>query len=135
MHYAGDAVLVMLEAVVDALSCAAQIQNELSVRNGGLPDERKVQIRIGVDSGDAIEDRGGIYGDGVNVAARLESLADPGGICISDAVRTAADNILRIEPRYCIRTFAESQPFRGADVLDRHVEGLRMAGLPESFVQ
>ena len=89
MHYAGDAVLAMFEAVVDAVSGAVAIQNELQTRNQDLPDERKVQFRIGVNLGDVIEDRGDIYGDGVNVAARLESLADPGGICISDAVRSA----------------------------------------------
>ncbi len=89
MHYAGDAVLAMFEAVVDALSGAVAIQNELQKRNQDLPDERKVQFRIGVNLGDVIEDRGDIYGDGVNVAARLESLADPGGICISESVRTA----------------------------------------------
>ena len=89
MHYAGDAVLAQFSAVLDALSSAVAIQNELRVRNEALPDERKVQFRIGVNLGDVIEDRGDIYGDGVNVAARLESLADPGGICISDAVRSA----------------------------------------------
>ena len=89
MHYAGDAVLAMFEAVVDAVSCAAHIQNDLETRNEDLPDERKVQFRIGVNMGDVIEDRDDIYGDGVNVAARLESLAEPGGICISESVHTA----------------------------------------------
>ncbi len=94
MHYAGDAVLAMFEAVVDALSCAAQLQLDLKARNEDLPDERKVQFRIGVNLGDVIEDRGDIYGDGVNVAARLESLAEPGGICISESVHTAVGNKL-----------------------------------------
>ena len=89
MHYAGDAVLARFDAVVDTLSSAVAIQNELKDRNQDLPDERKVQFRIGVNLGDVIEDRGDIYGDGVNVAARLESLAEPGGICISESVRTA----------------------------------------------
>jgi TolB-like protein/class 3 adenylate cyclase/Flp pilus assembly protein TadD len=94
MHYAGDAVLAMFEAVVDALSCAAQIQSDLKTRNGDLPDERKVQFRIGLNLGDVIEDRDDIYGDGVNVAARLESLAAPGGICLSESVYTAVSNKL-----------------------------------------
>jgi len=89
MHYAGDAVLAKFDAVVDALSSAVSVQEQLKNRNTDLPDERKVQFRIGVNLGDVIEDRGDIYGDGVNVAARLESLADEGGICISESVRTA----------------------------------------------
>ena len=97
MHYAGDAVLAQFVAVLDALACAVAIQNELQARNQELPDERKVQFRIGVNSGDVIEDRGDIYGDGVNVAARLESLAEPGGVCISQAVRTAVGNTLPFE--------------------------------------
>jgi class 3 adenylate cyclase len=97
MHYAGDAVLAQFAAVVDALSAAVTIQNELQTRNEALPDERKVRFRIGVNSGDVIEDRGDIYGDGVNVAARLEALAEPGGVCISDAVRTAISNKLPVE--------------------------------------
>ena len=94
MHYAGDAVLARFDAVVDAVSSAMDIQEQLRARNSDLADERKVQFRIGVNSGDVIEDRGDIYGDGVNVAARLESLAQPGGICISDAVRIAVGNKL-----------------------------------------
>jgi class 3 adenylate cyclase/lipopolysaccharide biosynthesis regulator YciM len=89
MHYAGDAVLAKFDAVVDALSSATEIQIQLASQNEKLPDERKVYFRIGVNLGDVIEDRGDIYGDGVNIAARLESLAYPGGICISEAVRSA----------------------------------------------
>jgi class 3 adenylate cyclase/TolB-like protein len=96
MHYAGDAVLAKFDAVVDALSAAVVIQNEINTRNEDVPDERKVEFRIGINSGDVIEDRGDIYGDGVNVAARLEGLAEPGGICISDAVRSAVGKKLDI---------------------------------------
>jgi adenylate cyclase len=96
-HYAGDAVLAKFEAAVDALSCATDIQQQLSEQNKELPDERKLDFRIGVNLGDVIEDRGDIYGDGVNIAARLESLADSGGICISDAVRSAVKKKLGLE--------------------------------------
>ncbi len=86
MHYAGDAVLAKFAAVVDAISAAVAIQSELRTRNQDLPDDRKVQFRIGVNLGDVIEDRDDIYGDGVNIAARLESLAPPGGVCITGQV-------------------------------------------------
>jgi adenylate cyclase len=89
VHYAGDAVLADFATVSSALECAASIQQELKVRNEDLADERKVQFRIGINLGEVIVDRNDIYGDGVNVAARLESLADPGGICISESARTA----------------------------------------------
>lgn len=89
MHYAGDAVLAKFEAVVDAVSSAVDIQRQLAQRNQELPSESKVDFRIGINLGDVIEDRGDIYGDGVNIAARLESLAKPGGICVSEAVRSA----------------------------------------------
>ncbi len=97
MHYAGDAVLAKFDAVVDAMSAAVAAQNELRACSADVPDERKVQFRIGVNLGDVIEDRGDIYGDGVNVAARLESLADPGGICIADAVRSAIGKKLDLD--------------------------------------
>ena len=96
MHYAGDAVLAKFDAVVDAMSAAVAVQNELKACNADVPDERKVQFRIGVNLGDVIEDRGDIYGDGVNVAARLEALANPGGICISESVRTAVGKKLNL---------------------------------------
>ena len=94
MHYAGDAVLAMFEAVADALSCAATIQSDLKERNAELTTEQKLQFRIGVNLGDVIEDRGDIYGDGVNIAARLESLADAGGICVSQSVYDAVSSSL-----------------------------------------
>ena len=97
MHYAGDAVLAQFSAAVDAVSCAVAIQNELVRRGADLADDRRVDFRIGVNLGDVIEDRGDIYGDGVNVAARLETLADPGGICISDAVRSGIGKKLGLD--------------------------------------
>jgi len=97
MHYAGDAVLAKFDAVVDAMSAAVAIQSELKTRNESLPGERKVEFRIGLNSGDVIEDRGDIYGDGVNVAARLEALAEPGSICISESVRTALGKKLDLD--------------------------------------
>ncbi len=97
VHYAGDAVLADFGTVVDALTCAGAIQRDLAERNAGIPDDRKVQFRIGANLGDVIVDGEEIYGDGVNVAARLESLAEPGGICISDAVRTAVGKKLDLD--------------------------------------
>jgi len=86
VHYAGDAILADFPSVVTAVHCAVEIQKELAARNAGIPDDRKVQFRIGVNLGDVIVDRDDIYGNGVNVAARLEGLADPGGICVSGSV-------------------------------------------------
>ena len=96
MHYAGDAVLAMFDAVVDSLTCAIDIQQELKVQGRELPERRRLSFRIGLNLGDVIEDRGDIYGDGVNIAARLESLADPGGICISGSVHDAIGNKLAL---------------------------------------
>jgi class 3 adenylate cyclase/pimeloyl-ACP methyl ester carboxylesterase len=87
---AGDSVLAEFGSVVDAVQCAVEIQKELKVRNGGLPETRRMEFRIGVNLGDVIEDEEQILGDGVNIAARLESLAESGGICISG---TAYDQV------------------------------------------
>lgn len=100
MHYAGDAVLAMFDAVVDAVACACAIQGKLQEDNVGLPEERQVHFRIGVNLGDVIEDDSDIYGDGVNVAARLESLAEPGGICVSEAVYGALGNKLPVRGQF-----------------------------------
>jgi TolB-like protein len=71
-------------SVVDAMRCALDVQRGMAERNAGVPDEKRIEFRIGINVGDVIIDRGDIFGDGVNVAARLEGLAKSGGICISD---------------------------------------------------
>jgi adenylate cyclase len=79
----GDNILAEFPSVMDAVQSAAKIQKELAERNAELPEHRRMAFRIGVNLGDVIEDEGTIYGDGVNIAARLEALAEGGGICIS----------------------------------------------------
>ncbi len=86
----GDNVLAEFTSVVDAVQCAVSVQKELQARNAELPEDRRMAFRIGINLGDVIEEGDRIYGDGVNIAARLEGLADPGGICIS---KTAFDQI------------------------------------------
>jgi len=91
----GDNVLAEFGSVVDAVRCAVDIQKELKVKNSDLPENRRMEFRIGVNLGDVIEDGEQILGDGVNIAARLESLSEAGGICISgtafDQVRNKVD--------------------------------------------
>ncbi len=79
----GDNVLAEFASAVDALECAVAIQEALEEKNSQLPDDRKMVFRMGINIGDVIVEGGEIYGDGVNIAARIEGLADPGGICIS----------------------------------------------------
>ena len=97
VHFAGGAVQADFGTVTDAVTCAATIQQDLRPKDQELPDEQKVRFRIGVNLGEVIIDRDNIYGDGVNVAARLESLANVGGICISESVRTALGNKLSLD--------------------------------------
>src|SRR5580704_6567108 len=80
----GDGVLIEFVSAVDAARCAVAIQRGMSERNAPLPPEIRVELRIGVHLGDIIIEEDDIFGDGVNIAARLESIAQPGGICISD---------------------------------------------------
>jgi class 3 adenylate cyclase/tetratricopeptide (TPR) repeat protein len=96
-HYAGDAVLADFASVTDALACAMHVQQMLRERSAHLPPERRLQFRIGINLGDVIDDRDEVYGDGVNVAARLERLAVPGGICVSDAVYAAIGSRLPVD--------------------------------------
>jgi adenylate cyclase len=86
----GDNILAEFGSVVDAVQCSVAAQNEFKARNAELPENRRMEFRIGVNLGDVIEEENRIYGDGVNIAARLEALSDPGGICIS---KTAFDQI------------------------------------------
>jgi adenylate cyclase len=83
----GDGMLVEFHSVVDAVLCAAEVQHRMAKRNVDVAPARWMQFRIGINLGDVIVDGNDIFGDGVNVAARLEMLADPGGICVSGAVR------------------------------------------------
>ena len=91
----GDNLLAEFSSVVDAVECAVGIQKELKTRNTELPENRRMEFRIGVNLGDVIEEGGRIYGDGINIAARIESLSEAGGICISgtafDQVRNKVD--------------------------------------------
>src|SRR5438270_4675583 len=82
----GDGLLAEFASVVDAVRCAVEVQRGMVDREPEVPEERRIKFRIGVNLGDVIAEEHDIFGDGVNVAARLEALAEPGGICISGAV-------------------------------------------------
>ena len=95
---AGDSVLAMFDSVVEAVQCAAELQQELTARNASLPEARRMAFRVGVNLGDVIEQAdGSIYGDGVNIAARLQALADPGGIYLSGTAYDQIKNKLSLD--------------------------------------
>ena len=96
----GDNVLAEFVSVVNAVRCAVEIQKELKARNADLPENRRMEFRIGVNLGDVIEDGEQILGDGVNIAARLESLSEAGGICISGTVYDQIENKLDLKYDY-----------------------------------
>jgi adenylate cyclase len=80
----GDGLLVEFVSAVDAARCALEVQSGIAEQNVGVPQDKRIEFRIGIHVGDIIVDENDIFGDGVNIAARLEGIADPGGICISD---------------------------------------------------
>ena len=86
----GDGFLIEFASVVDALRCAAAAERAMAGRNAGIAEAERIELRIGIHQGDIVVDDGDILGDGVNVAARLEALADPGGICVSARVQEDA---------------------------------------------
>jgi class 3 adenylate cyclase len=96
----GDNLLAEFASVVDAVQCAVEIQKELKVRNDKLPINRRMEFRIGVNLGDVVEEEDKIFGDGVNIAARMESLADGGGISISKIVYDQVKNKLTLRYGY-----------------------------------
>src|SRR5512136_686255 len=97
---AGDSVLAEFGSVVDAVQCAVEIQQVLRAKNAVVPENRRMEFRIGINLGDVIEEGDTIYGDGVNIAARLEGLAEPGGICISESTYQQIENKLPLQYDY-----------------------------------
>ena len=96
----GDNVLAEFASVVDAVQCAVEIQQVLRAKNAVLPENRRMEFRIGINLGDVIEEGEQIYGDGVNIAARLEGLAETGGICISESAYQQIENKLPLRYQY-----------------------------------
>ena len=112
MGTAGDSVLAEFASVVDAVQCAVEIQQELKARNADLPENRRMEFRIGVNLGDVIEDGDTIYGDGVNIAARLEGIAEAGGICISGSAYQQVENKLPLRYDYLGNKLLRTLPSR-----------------------
>ena len=100
MNAPGDSIFAEFPSVVDAVAGAVEIQRELTERNAGLPDDKRMAFRIGINLGDVISEQDAVYGDGVNIAARLESLADAGGICIARNVFDQVKGKLPLDYEY-----------------------------------
>ena len=94
---AGDGLLAEFPSVINAAECAVEIQTIMATRNEGMPTTRRMQFRIGINLGDVIHDENRIYGDGINIAARLEGIAEPGGICISRQVFDQVSRALKAD--------------------------------------
>src|SRR3954467_10712974 len=126
----GDGMLVEFQSVLDALRCAARVQRELAERNQPVAAERRMEYRVGIHQGDIVVEDDDIFGDGVNIAARLEGVAEPGGICVSARVQEdaagrldldfedlgdqALKNIARPVRGYRVRTDTLTPPVAGA---------------------
>jgi len=96
----GDNLLAEFDSAVDAVQCAVDVQKELKGKNQKLPEEKRLEFRIGINIGDVIQDGGRLFGDGVNVAARIEGLADAGGICVSRSTYDQIKNKLKLSYDY-----------------------------------
>jgi adenylate cyclase len=117
----GDALLAEFAAVTDAVNCSVDIQRELAERNTDLPDNRRMDFRIGINLGEVMVKGEEIYGDGVNIAARLEALAEPGGVCISRPVYDQVKSKLEFEYEYLGEQQVKniSEPVRAYQVLTK----------------
>jgi adenylate cyclase len=104
------------------------MQRELAERNAELSYERRMQFRIGVNVGDVVEEEDRIYGDGVNIAARVEGLAEAGGICISGRVYDQVENKLNLEYE-SLESYSKRLPYKNKADIERYVAALRKAGL------
>jgi class 3 adenylate cyclase len=147
----GDGILIEFASVVEAVRCAIEVQRRMISRNTDVPTDKRIEFRVGVHLGDVVVDGDDLMGDGVNIAARLEGMAEPGGICLSgDAYRQVKAK--SISPRAIWGSSASSpQDYRrtspcqsraadfgpqkptlsGADDWTRYEAGLRRTGLPE----
>jgi len=96
----GDNLLAEFGSAVDAVQCAVEVQKDLKVKNQELPEDKRMEFRIGINIGDVIQDGGRLFGDGVNVAARIESLAEAGGICVSRSTYAQIKNKLKLSYDY-----------------------------------
>ena len=110
----GDNLLAEFSSVIDAVECAVKIQQELKIKNANLIEDRQMEVRIGINLGDVVEEDSRIYGNGVNIAARLEGLAKPGGICISrtayDQVKTKLDLGYEYLGEHSVKNISEAVP-------------------------
>jgi len=139
----GDNLLSEFVSVVDAVQCAVNIQRELAKRNEELPEVRRMKFRIGVNLGDVVEEEDRLYGDGVNLAARLESMAEGGGVCISgavyDQVKNKTDFGYEDLGEHFVKNFSEPirmykifcSPNRSDALMKRFDEGKQSLSLPD----
>jgi adenylate cyclase len=137
----GDGALVEFASAVDAVRCAIEIQRAMAEHNIDIPEERRIEFRIGINVGDIIIDDGDIYGDGVNIAARVETLATPGSICLSDHayqqikgklaldVRDMGEQQLKNIARPCVFIACDTITLQPAQSL-RYPTNLRLRCLP-----
>ena len=98
---AGDGILAEFASIVNAVECAVAIQKKMTERNADVEPQRRMQFRMGINLGDVIYDDDRIFGDGINVAARLESIAEPGGICISGKVHDEIRSKVNLFNHFC----------------------------------
>jgi adenylate cyclase len=126
----GDGMLVEFPSVVNAVACASEIQSAMVDRNADIPPERRIEFRVGINLGDVIVEDDDIYGDGVNVAARLEGISEPGGIAISGSVRDHIGNRLDLQFEDLgdknLKNIAK--PVRAYSVVLRHEAGRQRDG-------
>ena len=133
----GDGLLVEFASVVDALRCAAELQAAMAESNAGSPAVKRIEFRIGIHQGDIVVEDGDIFGDGVNVAARLEGLAEPGSICVSSRVQrtpwAASTWLLKTWASSSSRTFPGRYGLTGYDRQGREARPEPGRGLPSTL--
>ena len=113
----GDGAIVEFRSVVDAVRCAIEVQNAMVERNAGVPDDRRIVFRIGIHLGDVVEESDGdLMGDGVNIAARLEGIAAPGAICLSEDAYRQVKGRLDIAVPISARRNSRTSPSRSGPI-------------------